>query len=109
MKNPDYNIANFDAIKLPELEVCFYTPRSGGVAGCPCGLREKSLTRVASVCHTTNESSILQLLLGCYSASIVERNGHVEENVKQSNHAIYRLPSSAIAEALSNVDICARQ
>ena len=28
----DYNIANFDAIKLPELEVCFYTPRSGGVA-----------------------------------------------------------------------------
>ena len=32
MKNPNYNIANFDAIKLPELEVCFYTPRSGGVA-----------------------------------------------------------------------------
>ena len=28
----DYNIANFDAIKQPELEVCFYTPRSGGVS-----------------------------------------------------------------------------
>ena len=26
-KNPNYNIANFDAIKLPELEVCFYTVR----------------------------------------------------------------------------------
>ena len=30
-KNPDYNIANFDVKKLPVLEVCFYTPRSGGV------------------------------------------------------------------------------
>ena len=28
-KNPDYNIANFDVLKLPVLEVCFYTPRSG--------------------------------------------------------------------------------
>ena len=27
-ENSDYNIANFDAIKLPVLEVCFYTPRS---------------------------------------------------------------------------------
>ena len=24
-------IYNFDVIKLPDLEVCFYTPRSGGV------------------------------------------------------------------------------
>ena len=29
-KIPDYNIANFDVKKLPVLEVCFYTPRSGG-------------------------------------------------------------------------------
>ena len=27
-KIPDYNIANFDVLKLPVLEVCFYTPRS---------------------------------------------------------------------------------
>ena len=31
-KIPDYNIANFDVLKLPVLEVRFYTPRSGGVA-----------------------------------------------------------------------------
>ena len=30
-KIPDYNIANFDVLKLPVLEVCFYTPRSGCV------------------------------------------------------------------------------
>ncbi len=30
-KIPDYNIANFDVLKLPVLEVRFYTPRSGGV------------------------------------------------------------------------------
>ena len=28
-ENSDYNIANFDVIKLPVSEVCFYTPRSG--------------------------------------------------------------------------------
>ncbi len=32
MKNPNFNIANFDVKKLPVLEVCFYTPSSGGVA-----------------------------------------------------------------------------
>ena len=29
--NSDLQHANFDVIKLPVLEVCFYTPRSGGV------------------------------------------------------------------------------
>ncbi len=34
-KIPDYNIANFDVLKLPVLEVGFYTPRSGGVTSVP--------------------------------------------------------------------------
>ena len=59
----DYNIANFDAIKLPELEVCFYTPRSGGVAAAGFRLRGKTLRRVASDCHTTNGSSISQFVV----------------------------------------------
>jgi len=75
----DYNIANFDAIKQPELEVCFYTPRSGGVSAVAQArrLRGKTLTRVASDCprvasscqrvasdcHTTNESSISQFVV----------------------------------------------
>ena len=29
--NSDLQHANFDVLKLPVLEVCFYTPRSGGV------------------------------------------------------------------------------
>ena len=31
LKNWNLQHANFDVLKLPVLEVCFYTPRSGGV------------------------------------------------------------------------------
>ena len=34
-KIPDYNIANFDVLKLPVLEVRFYTPRRGDVTSVP--------------------------------------------------------------------------
>ena len=44
-----------------------------------------------------------------HSASSVEHNWHGQEDDKQGNHAVYRLPSFAFAEALSDVDMCTRQ
>ena len=68
----DYNIANFDAIKLPELEVCFYTPRSGGVAVGQVlaqAQREDANTSCLRLSHHQWIINIAVCCFGFYSAS----------------------------------------
>ena len=64
LKNWNLQHANFDVLKLPVLEVCFYTPRSGCVAQAREGCTEcVIIIEVNSgICyefppsqHTTNE------------------------------------------------------